>query len=59
MSHVETLFVCWPASVALSCLLFFEITKHGSRAGQLVVSRRIHARPVSPKHGALSDARAH
>jgi hypothetical protein len=57
MSEVETLFVCWPVSVALSCLLFFEITKRGSRVEQLVVRRRVDARSMSPKDGALSDAR--
>jgi hypothetical protein len=57
MSDVETLFVSSPVGIALSCWLFFEITRHGSRVEQLVVRRRVDARPISPKHGALSDAR--
>jgi hypothetical protein len=57
MSEVGTLFVCWPIGVALSCLLFFEITKRGSRVERLVVRRRVDARSISPKYGALSDAR--
>jgi hypothetical protein len=57
MSNVETLFVSWPIGVALSSWLFFEITKHGSRVEQLVVRRRVDARSISPKYGALSDAR--
>ncbi len=57
MSDVATLFVCWPVGVALSCWLFFEITKRGSRVEQLVVSRRVDAKSISPKHGALSDGR--
>jgi hypothetical protein len=57
MSDVETLFVSWPVGIALSCWLFFEITKHGSCVEQLVVRRRVDARSISPKYGALSDAR--
>ena len=57
MSDVETLFASWQVGVALSCWLFFEIKKQSSRVEQLVVHRRIDARPISPKHGALSDDR--
>jgi hypothetical protein len=57
MSDVETLFVSWPVGIALSCWLFFEITKHGPCVEQSVVRRRVDARSISPKHGALSDAR--
>jgi hypothetical protein len=57
MSHGETLFLSWPVGIALSCWLFFEITTHGSRVEQLVVRRCVDARSISPKHGALSDAR--
>ena len=57
MSEVETFFVCWPVGVALSCWLSFEIAKRSSRAQELVVRRRVDARSISPKHGALSDAR--
>jgi hypothetical protein len=57
MSYVETLVVSWPVGVALSCWLFFEIAKRNSRAEQVLVRRRVDARSISPKHGALSDAR--
>jgi hypothetical protein len=57
MSDVETLFVSWPVGIALSCWLFFEITKLGPCLEQPVVRRRVDARSISPKHGALSDAR--
>jgi hypothetical protein len=57
MSDVETLFVCWPVGIALSCWLFFEITKQRVRVEQLVVRRRVGARSISPKSEALSDAR--
>jgi hypothetical protein len=57
MSDVETLFVSCPVGVALFCWLFFEITKQSSRVERLVVRRRIDVGPISPKHGALSDAR--
>jgi hypothetical protein len=57
MSDVETLFVSWPVGIALSCWLFLEITKHGPYVEQSVVRRRVDARSISPKHGALSDAR--
>jgi hypothetical protein len=56
MSDVETLFVSWPVGIALSCWLFFEITKLGPCVEQSVVPRRVDARSISPKHGALSDA---
>jgi hypothetical protein len=58
MSDVEMLFVCWPVGVALSCWLFFEITKQSLRVEQLVVRRRVDARSISPKYGALSDVRS-
>jgi hypothetical protein len=57
MSDVETLFFSWPVGIALSCWLFFEITKHGTYVEQLVVRRRVDARSISPKHGGLSNAR--
>jgi hypothetical protein len=57
MSHVETLFVSWSVGVALSCWLSFEIGKRSPRAQRLIVRRRVAARSISPKHGALSDAR--
>jgi hypothetical protein len=57
MSDVETLFVSWPLGLALSCWLFFEIATRSSRVGQLLVPRRVVARSISSKHGALSDAR--
>jgi hypothetical protein len=57
MSDVETLFVSWPVGIALSCWLFFEITKLGPCLEQSVVPRRVVARSISSKHGALSDAR--
>ena len=41
MSDVETLFVSWPVGIALSCWLFFEITKHGPCVEQSVVRRRV------------------
>ena len=41
--------------IALSCWLFFEITKLGLE--QSVVPRRVVASSISSKHGALSDAR--
>ena len=56
MSDVETLFVSWPVGLALSCWLFFEIAT-SSRVGELLVPRRVVARSISSKHGALSDAR--
>ena len=56
MSDVETLFVSWPVGIALSCWLFFEITKLGPCLEQSVVPRVV-ARSISSKHGALSDAR--
>ena len=57
MSNVETLFVSLPVSIALSCWLFFQMATCNSRAGQSLVPRRVVARSISPKHGALSDAR--
>jgi hypothetical protein len=57
MSEVETFFVCWPVGVALSCWLFFEIMKRGSRVERSLVPLGVVARPISPKYGALSDAR--
>ena len=57
MLDVLNPFILWPIGVALSSWLFFEITKHGSRVEQLVVRRRVDARSISPKYGALSDAR--
>jgi hypothetical protein len=59
MSDVETLFVSWLVGLALSSWLFLQIVEGRARVEQLVVSRRVHARPISPKHGALSDARTH
>ena len=44
MSDVETLFVSWPVGIALSCWLFFEITKLGPCLEQSVVPRRVVAR---------------
>ena len=35
MSEVETLFVCWPVGVALSCWLLFEMATRHSRVGQI------------------------
>lgn len=58
MSEVEALVVSWPVGIALSCWLFFEIARRGSRVEQSVVRRRVDARSISPKHGALSNARA-
>ena len=57
MSDVETLFVSWPVGLALSCWLFFEMATRSSRVGQSLVPRRVVARSISSKHGALSDAR--
>jgi len=57
MSNVETLFVSWPIGVALSSWLFLQIVERRARVEQLVVRRRVHARSISPKYGALSDAR--
>jgi hypothetical protein len=57
MSDVETLFISWLVGLALSSWLFFEITNRGSRVEQLVLRRRVDARSISPKYGALSDAR--
>jgi hypothetical protein len=57
MSHVETLSVFWPVGAALSCWLFFEMATRISRAGQSLATCRIVAKSISPKHGALSDAR--
>jgi hypothetical protein len=59
MSHVETLFVSWPIGLALSCWLFFDIATRSSRVERSLAPRRVVARSISPKHGALSDARAH
>jgi hypothetical protein len=59
MSHGETLFVSWPVGLALSSWLFLQIVERKARVEQSVVSRRVYARSISPKHGALSDARAH
>jgi hypothetical protein len=59
MSDVATLFVSWPVGIALSCWLFFEVTRRRSLAEQSVVPRRVTARSISSKHGALSDARRH
>jgi hypothetical protein len=44
MSDIETLFVSWPVGIALSCWLFFEITKLGPCLEQSVVPRRVVAR---------------
>ena len=52
MSDGETLF-------ALSSGLFLQILERRARVEQPFVSRRVYARPISPKHGALSHARAH
>lgn len=58
MSHVETLFVSSSVGLALSSWLFLMIAERRARAAQSFVFRRVHARSISPKHGALSDARA-
>jgi hypothetical protein len=57
MSDVATLFVSWPVGIALSCWLFFEIAKRCARVEQSLAPRRVVARSISSKHGALSDAR--
>lgn len=59
MSHVETLFVCWPVGLALFSWLFFEIATRSSHVERSLAPRRVVARPISSKRGALSDARAH
>lgn len=59
MSDVATLFVSWPVGVSLSCWLFFEVKRRRSLAEQSVVPRRVAARSISLKHGAVSDARPH
>jgi hypothetical protein len=59
MSHVETLFVSWPVGLALSSWLFLRIVERRARAEQSLVPRRVDARSISLKHGALSDARSH
>ena len=53
MSDVETLFVSWPVGIALSCWLFFEITKLGPCLEQSVVPRRVVAKLYrgSAQHG--------
>jgi hypothetical protein len=57
MSHGETLFVSWLVGLALTSWLFLQITKLGPCLEQSVVPRRVVARSISSKHGALSDAR--
>ena len=59
MSHVETLFVSWPVGLALFSWLFFEIATRSLRVERSLAPRRVVARSISPKHGALSNARAH
>jgi hypothetical protein len=59
MSDTATLFFSWSVGIALSCWLFFEITKRYARAEQSLVPRLVVARSISQKHGALSDARPH
>jgi hypothetical protein len=59
MSHVETLFVSWPVGLALFSWLFLQIMERRARSEQSLAPRRVVARSISPKHGALSDARAH
>jgi hypothetical protein len=57
MSDGETLFLSWLVGLALSSWLFLQIVERRARVEQLVASRRVHARCISPKYGALSDAR--
>jgi hypothetical protein len=57
MSDGETLFLSCLVGLALSSWLFLQIVERRARVEQLVVRRRVHARSISPKHGALSDAR--
>ena len=57
MSDVETLFVSWLVGLALSSWLFLQIVERRARVEQLVVRRRVDTKSISPKHGALSDAR--
>jgi len=59
MSDGETLFLSWLVALGLSSWLFLQILERRARLEQSFVSRRVHARPISPKHGALSHARAH
>jgi hypothetical protein len=59
MSDGETLFLSWLVGLALSSGLFLQILERRARVEQPFMSRRVHARPISPKHGALSHARAH
>jgi hypothetical protein len=59
MSDGEILFLSWLVGLALSSWLFLQILERRTRMEQSFLFRRVHARPISPKHGALSHARAH
>jgi hypothetical protein len=57
MSDVETLFLSWLVGLALSSWLFLRIVERRARVERSLVPLRVVARPISPKYGALSDAR--